>query len=469
MADLRRQYSTVTNENISFCPSQYGISAILPKFQTLSDGSAANNPCFDPDSGFSTWTYKFFIDYYNGESAGTISSFLLPICKDIRDINITAEERIDGWGQFNNVDFTLSTADDDFGHAPTGFQWLRIDNTPQRYKRGVSVEYRIGILGNYPAASQPLRVMTGENSIVFGNLTETAFLVPGYAEPGKLEVNKLCSLIISNNLATLHYEVTVKNIGGQTLNNVKYNDVISFNSDDLSLGTPVVVPSPPLSAIAGPGGVINISGIITSINPDGAIFSAAYDIPVSSIKLPGKLAISDIVTASAKDTSDSKSNVIHIEAVKVAGSRSYDNIINGNEITFTIGISSVGASPETFVSISDRLIIPQGVTVQFTDFGGWKAVFQDGRPVAVNTDVTNAVINISGTNIKLPSGGGVQKLIRLLIMSTSAFKSSVTITNSIQQVTGLNSSQVFMPPEGIPSSSSIDIIGVATVNNPMLK
>jgi uncharacterized repeat protein (TIGR01451 family) len=182
----------------------------------------------------SYWTYKFFTDCVPGTAVSAISTILIPICSTITPAQVTVELKVDTCGTFTplvfgeNNDWFLTTNDGNFGTAPTGFQWLKILNNGS-YDKGVCVTYRIGISGNVTPVTQAIRIKAGTNLITACG-TNPCFLVPGCAAtPGVLSVNKTCTVTYANNMAVIHYRVTVTNTGGTTLNNVSFTDTITYN------------------------------------------------------------------------------------------------------------------------------------------------------------------------------------------------------------------------------------------------
>jgi uncharacterized repeat protein (TIGR01451 family) len=442
--------------NTSSCPPQNGITVFQPACQLLPKGEVVNNPCFDGSSSY--WTYKFFTDCTPGPAVNAISNFLIPICANIPQDIINVEERIDGFGQFTSITFSLSINDSNFGLAPSDFQWLKVEN-PGRYDKCVYVEYRITISDNFPAAAQAIRVASGNSKLTFcGN--NSCFLVPACSPPGELSVKKACTVNTVNNITTLNYNAVVTNIGGQPLTNVQYNDVIIYNPTQFTLSNPIIVPSSPLSFVWSSGS-ITISGNIGTLNPNET-FTVNYDIPVANIFSPGEFTISDKVTVSATDTIDTDSCKAAIQVVNLAGIKSHTPITNGNHVQFLISVTNVGASPATQVNILDRITIPDGVTVQFTSFGSSRAVFQkEGTVVPLYTDVSNAVIDLTCSNVTIASGGSVRIPIDLNITSVSSFHSPSVITNTLQQIAGIYPGQIFLNSNNIPVCSSVNVIGSA--------
>jgi len=460
-----------TYENVYCSPPQAGILAFQPICQVLPDGRIVNNPCYDSSSNRSYWTYKFFTEYSMDNSICSIDSILIPIYRGIRNTpagTITVEERMDGSGPFKQIEFALDTSDHNLGFSPSGFQWLRIENpTPpsppntKRYNKGVCVEYRISILGDYEASPQPIKIKAGQNNLTFSG-ADVSFLCPGNPSAGELNVTQTCQTMVANNMAKLHYKITITNTGGQTLYNINYKDTIFYNSEIMTLGNVSIASTHPnLLFSSADKGTIIISGVIPEISGGNGSFSATYDIPVALVTIPGQHSVDNTLIVSVGGSSSSTSCTAIVPVVKLKADKC-STIINGNKASFITRLSSVGASPQTSVSIIEQLVIPAGVTVRFnaTSLASSTALYTDtNTPVELNTDITDRTINIIHENVGIPAGNTVQKTIGFNIVSTSAFHTPARIINIIQLVIGRSLNQVFMLPEGLPASASIDVAG----------
>jgi uncharacterized repeat protein (TIGR01451 family) len=448
MADPCVSCSSMSNTNICSCPPQNGISVLQQSWQMLIDGNIVNNPCYNSVSGISTWTYKIFADY---ASQSPINSLLIPVCADIQKASIAVEEKFDGSGRYTIIPFTLNTADPEFGNAPSQFQWLKIDIN-NRYGRGVYAEYRISIEGNYPVAQQSIMIKSGENNLSF-NCQPDGYKVPGCPIPDKLEVDINCDTSISNNGSSLLYDIKVQNKGASTLNNVQYQDIMSYDGNSVNLDAIKISGDTMLQAIPIASNTAIISGIIPSIAPEQVI-PINYTIPVAALTRPGTFIFTDMVTAAVKSASASNYSTVSIEAVKLTTSQHF-TIANGNEVSFYTVITSVGQSPETTINITVQIMIPSNIVVRFTDFSGCNFSFSGGDKIPLNTNITDATINIERNGIVIPSGGGVRLSIPFLIMSASSFQSPVRITGTLLKISGTNPKQIFLPPS-IPSPVSLE-------------
>lgn len=455
MADPCTACSSASSANVCSCPPQNGISVLQQGCQMLIDGNIVNNPCYNSISGISTWTYKFFADYTSSDS---INSILIPICANIQKSSIAVEEKLDSYSRHVIIPFSLDTSDPDFGPAPPQFQWLKIDMN-NRYGRGVYAEYRISIEGNYPVSAQPIMVRSGSTNLTFSCQPE-GYRVPGCPIPDRLEVDINCNTSILNNTAALIYDVKVQNKGASNLNNVQYQDILSYDGASINLGSIKISGDTMLQVSSIAPNTAIISGIIPSIAPD-QVLPVSYTIPMAPIMHPGTFIFTNMITAACGSTNTSNSNTTSIEVVKLSGSQ-YFTVTDGNEATFYAVITNTGLSPGTMANISAQIMIPSGVIARFTDFSDCTVTFPGGGQVPLNTNITDTVINIARSSIPIPAGGGVKLSIPFQIVSTSSFQSPSKITGTLLEISGANQNQVFLSPTGIPASASINVSGSCT-------
>ncbi|MDI6617983.1 MAG: hypothetical protein QME45_04810 [Clostridiales bacterium] len=453
MADRCVPY-TLPYKNLCSGPSQNGISVMQPACQSLMDGSIVNNPCFNIITGISVWTYSLFSDCSSGGYANPVESILIPVCHDISKENIIVEEKIENYGKFNIIPFMLLPDDITFGQAPSGFQYLKIENNG-RYERGAHVEYRISIAGDYPALSQPITVKAGHDILKFA--CQNGYKVPGCPIPDKLTAEKKSSLIIKNNSAVLEYNVSIKNEGGSNLEDIKFQDILSYDGANVALA-PLLLPVDLKFEITTVSkNTVMIFGKINSIIA-GQSINFKYDVPIDSFMQPGAYIFTNITTVSCGTISSSDTCTNTVNVVRLKGESSI-KVTENNKIIHHITVANTGTSPDTSVKILDRIFIPGDVLIQFTDFCGCTATFENGNRVSLNMNITNSVVNISHEDLPIPSGGGVRLPIEFVVVSTSAFKSPAKITGTLMQLLPAHESQIFLPPLNIPSSSSVEIVG----------
>lgn len=448
MADQIQPCNCTSYKNICCCGVQNGISVVQPQCQVLSDGSVVNNPAYDPLLTKSFWTYKFITDCDKDTRA--ISNFVIPICKSILSQSIEVFEKIDGCGQFQSVPFTLSLTDPNFGNAPEGFQWLKIE-TNERYEKGVSVEYRIELVGNFPTDSQPIKVKAATRILTFDC---GCFLIPKCNPQGVLSVIKTCSHTIVNNQVTLNYNVNVTNTGNAALDNVQYLDTV-FISSTLLLGT-ITINQPTLSINATIPGEVIISGNLGTINP-GQTISVIYTIPIVSITTPRIYTVNNTVKVLSTGTESSNSCSAEFDAVQLDVKKCCN--IDENKGSFTVTISSVGQSPNTTVNVIDNFVIPSGIILQFNSFGGFTATFTSSEEsVPLNTNIIGPVnITLTANNLQIPAGGSINKTVSFSTVSSSLV-GIATIENTVNSIVLTEpNSQIFLGTEHLPVKSAIDV------------
>lgn len=439
------------------CGPQNGISVIQPACQNLPNGTVVNNPAYDSQSNRSFWTYKFMTDC-NPQTRG-ISSIGIPICEIIIAENIIVSEKIDGCGSFTPVPFSLIRNDPELGPAPQGFQFLKIESN-DRYDKGVTVEYRIEIVGDYPIAIQPIRLKAATSTL---NFNCECFQVPGCNLEGKLSITKECSSTIINNQASLNYFLTVNNIGAADLNNVLFEDMITIPTN-INIGTIVVMPNT-LTVNTTTPGIITISGNLGSI-PTGGQILISYMVQILGVTVPGSYIISNMAKATAIGTQASASCFTTLNAVLLSASKCCT--LENNNASFRYTITNVGESPNVLVDIFDNLFIPGGVTVRFNSFDGCRAIFANtNEHVPLNTDITGPItINIICSSLLIPKSGSVHKTISFTLVSSS-FVGTTTIENQIVAINPtIPENQLFLGAGNLPVRADVDVALAFVCKNP---
>ncbi len=461
MADPCQQCSCIPYRDICCCPPINGISVIQPACQTLADGSVVNNPCFNSVTNRSTWTYKFFTDC-NAPTRG-ISSVAIPVCERISQSAVVVEEQIDGCNPFTPVAFSLSTTDPNFGTAPTGFQFLKIE-TSERYDKGVCVIYRITISGDFPLAAQPIFIKAATQILTFQCDGDLCFIVPACIATPELVVTKDCREIFTDNMVTFEYVNTISNVGEATANNILFNDQINYNSTSITIGTVSV--TPPLTVDTSIPGIIRVTGNIGSLAPGGTT-TVTIRVPISNVSAPGRYTINNTVNVSEDGSQSSDTCTLILEAVQLTTDKCC--ILSDTNLgTFRLTVASVGASPATTVDINDSLVVPLGVVVQMLDFDGCIATFVDGSPVPLNTDITNRLINIRCPGLVVPASGSISKNIRFRAVSTTVF-GTAQILNTFDKLNFTNPTpQLILGAGPLPVSASINVVTTLQCTRPCM-
>lgn len=439
------------------CGPQNGISVIQPTCQNLPDGSVVNNPAFVTSLNKSFWTYKFMTDCSN--AARGISSIAIPICQFIISENLIVSEKIDGCGTFVPIEYSLTTNDPNFGQAPPGFQFVKIE-TDERYDKGVTVEYRLEIVGNYPASIQPISVKAATVTYVFDC---DCFQVPECNPEGELSLTKECFSSITNNQATLTYRLTVNNIGDAALDNVQFNDIISIPTA-LQIGTITVTPASLTVNTATPG-LIRISGNLGTIDAGGQVV-INYTVQIVGITGPGSYTIVNMAMATAAGTESTATCSTTLNAVQLDTDKCCT--IDGNAAVYRVLVSNADLSPAVTVDIVDNFFIPGGVTVRFTSFSDCRAVFTNTQEhVPLDVDITGPRgIRILCNDVLIPQNGTVHKDIRFLLISSSIV-GLTSIVNQVESITPtIPENQIFLGAGTLPVSARINVELSMTCLNP---
>lgn len=449
MANNVELCNCIPYSNICCCGPDNGISVVQPSCQNLSDGRVVNNPSYDPLNNKSYWTYKFITDC--NPSTRAISNFVIPICEVIKSGHITVFEKIDGCGKYTPVTFLLKSSDAFYGNAPLGFQWLKIE-VNNRFEKGVCVEYRLEITGNYPETILPIQIKSHNSKLVFD--CENCFLVPECNPQGKLVTSKSFTLNIENNQAVIRYIVEVNNLGNANLENVKYRDTLIIPTQ-LTVGTISITPN--TLDISRNTGQIVISGNLGTLRPGGQV-EVKYDIPITQITTQGTYNIENTVFTSSTGTESTATAITTLEVVKLESNKCCIVSEDGN-ITFRVLIENLSGSPETTINVLDNILIPAGITVQFIHFDGCMATYEGtNNEVPINTNVEGPMgINIRCNNVKIPTSGMIQKLLPIKIVSSSVPGRTV-LANTIQSVNlSTPNEQIFLGAGNLPLSAIIEI------------
>ncbi|TGB00747.1 hypothetical protein [Halobacillus salinus] len=458
MADICQGCDCTPYENVCACPTNAGITVTQPACQTLPDGSITGNPCFRPSpENRSYWSYKFNTD--NTQSTRAISGIVIPICQNIVLDNIIVEEKIDGCGSFEEVPFTLSMTDPNFGPAPAGYQWVKIE-TNERYGKAVAVEYRLEIVGNFPVGTQAIKVKAATNILTFS--CQGCFLVPQCPEPAQLNVNLTCEEVFADNRATLNYRLDITNTGGTPVTSAQLTDTITFNPN-ITLG-PITISDPTLMINRTVPGRIVISGNLGTIDP-GEEITITYSIPVVSVTGPGEYLFENNATVVGTNSQASDFCELNVDVVQLAADKCCST--DGARILYRIDVFNTPNSPESVVSLFDVLTIPQGLTVQLNSTGGCEARFPDGTEVPLNTDIVGPrTIEIRCNDIPIQPSSTIHRDISLTIVASTTL--SATINNTFQSVTLETDNQIDLGTLNLPFSVDTDYEVNITCSSPCL-
>lgn len=468
MAEQCQPCTCIPYDNICCCPPQDGITVVQPECQVLPDDSVVNNPCYNPEceGRCSFWSYKVITDC--AQDTRGVSSIAIPVCETIPEGDIIIEEKIDGCGEFQEVGFELNADDPIYGEAPPGFKYLKIASEG-RYDKGVCVLYRIKIGGSFPVTTQPISVKAANNPVItFDCDPEDCYLVPACPAVPQIFVNKTCTEVIEDNKPVLSYTIEVMNIGNTTIDNVQFDDQINFDGSNLAIASVEVEPET-LDVDTSVSGVISVTGDLDTMEP-GDLVEISIEVLIDSIANSGQYIVTNIATASGGGVESTDRCSLNIDAVRLSVAKCCtDSPAGVNTRIFRLSITNIGNSPATLVTVNDQMIVPAGVTIQFTDFGGCSAVYADdpSTSVPLNTDITNRTLLITCEDLNIPQGATLSEEITFRIVGTTAFVTPVEIVNTIQQVDFLNTEeQVLLGIDNVPTSARVTVIGNIECQNP---
>ncbi|MCA1320025.1 hypothetical protein LC085_08930 [Bacillus tianshenii] len=386
-----------------------------------------------------------------------MSSFVIPVCQNISANTVVVSERIDGCGSYTSVPFSLSPTDPNYGSAPTGFNWLKVE-TSNRFDKGVTVEYRLEIIGNYPNGIQGIRVRAANNTLTFS--CAGCFVVPQCPLPGQLIVNVSCEEIFMNNNVMLSYQVDVSNAGGSPVDNVLFTDTLLF-SNNLTLGA-IAISDPTLEINRTVPGRILITGNLGTIDPGGGRV-ITFSVPVVSVSGAGEYLIDNTASVVSSVTQATDFCTLNLDAVQLRADKCCN--VNGSQIVYRLTLANTPNSPDTTARIVDQLTIPLGLTVQFNSFGGCNGTFRSGGEVPLNENITGPrVIDIVCNNLNILQGGTAVRDIQLTIVSSTT--QNATINNILREVNVITDFQLDLGTLNVPVTVDTNYVVTISCSNP---
>ncbi|MEJ6949880.1 hypothetical protein [Natronospora cellulosivora (SeqCode)] len=467
MADVCIDCECIPYENICCCPPINGITVFQPACQVLPDGNLVNNPCYKAEERKSYWTYKLMADC--APSTRAISSIGIPICVNITAELLTVDEKIDGCDEFRTLifddEYEFNVSDPVLGEAPAGFKWLKIMSN-DRFEKGVTVQYRLRLQGNFPVGEEEIRVKAGPNLLEFQ--CDDCYKVPACPEVGRLTVEKVCDEIIEDNQVELNYATHVSNPGNVNFENVQFSDRITYNPVNITIDVEDINISPEnLLVDTSVPGIIDISGNLGELSP-GESITVEYNIPIGNIEDAGQYIINNTARALANGVESSDTCTLNIDAVRLEGDKCCVEGTDADSRVFRLIVRNLGHSPETRVTIRDRFIIPSGVTIRFNSFDGCSAVFEGtNRPVNINSDITDSTIIITCSNLTIPQATTINKNISYRIIETTMFREPAIIENTLKEIEFLNvGEQVLLGIDNVPATARTEVIGTIECLHP---
>lgn len=415
----------------------------------LNDNTTQNNPYFDRDTNMSYWGYKVIVSCNVNELIAP-NEIYIPIYENIDIQSLVIYERILSCGRFEPVSFDFSTPTG--VTPPEGFKYIRIP-VNDRYQRGVSVYYRVELMGVFPPEMQSILIEDTQGNIL---TFDQVYMVPGVPLVPSLAVMETTQMNINGNVVSIDYVATILNNGNVDLTDVMFSDVINYEGSNVDLGMIVVQPDT-INVDTSVSGVIRLSGSIGDLAM-GEMTQVLFTINIARFLAPGSYNFASTTMAVSGDTQNVINTMDTVEVVQF-GTLSRCSFPESNEGDFTIGIQSIPDSPLSNITVTSIMDIPQTVIIQFLDFGGCQAVDADtGEPILLNTDVTNVEIRFT-CDVTVPESGSFLTDIAIRVISTG-FESNLVISSTMVDVAlQEENSQVFLGAAPLPNEARIDVIG----------
>jgi hypothetical protein len=398
-----------------------------------------------------------------------VDYFLLPVCTAVRKEDVEIDERAEGSREYNPASFTIVQEDPDFGPAPRGYQWLKINGNADDENRGASFfVYRICIKGDYPAVPQAAGIKSGENNLTFCG-GDFCLLVPGCRPAGGLLAAKTCTVENMGSRGVLHCKSVITNNGPNALEDVEYSDAITFESRNITLGIPVIGPSQPLSCTMEEGR-ITVFGKLGTINP-GASESLDYDVSVESMEIPGIYKIKSEVMASSGNSVDFDMCTVTLQGLNYAVTNSCCET-SGNMVSFTLGVFN---GFQTVLNASTSLYVPEGVTISLMpenfSCSDFLVLSPKGAPLACDgTPIEGPLllgVDFKGIEISSPCRYGYcgRVSLKFPILSTAEFHGTPEIVYTVEKVYPYSSNQIAVTGLSSRPSASVSVAGRLTCNS----
>lgn len=442
--------------NRCYYPVKGGIWVTMPQCQIVPGQTVpVNNPCFDGSKSY--WSYNFFIEALDNVLNNAVTSFAIPVCKELTSSQISVFEKLSGAVQYVKRPFELKSSlskKDEFIMAPENFQYMVI-YVDGRYSSGLSVEYKIELDGDYPEELEKIqinRALEDEGLIEVGD-----FIVPGCPPPDELSITKSCSTTIDNRIAAINYEVIIKNTGGSAAKNVQFMDTIGYDGLNITIGEVKVESENAKFSVTSMPSLLEIKGQLGDILAGNSV-TVKYSIPVMSIVRDGVFEFTNIATAlNNRGILVQSSCTMRMEAAQVNANIS--KTIQDSNIIFTIQLLGSENYPDSSIRVDGEILVDEGLTVELTKLGSFTATREDGTPIAQSSIIegmqNGTKIMISNLNMILSKGKIIQEEIQLKVLDLKNFNKDSMITGTIKNVTPINTKPEVFTKVNISSISEI--------------
>lgn len=422
-----------------------------PLMQLSPEGIVSKNPFYDSKLGISFWTYKLLTLWDNNLNSGIYELFI-PINKEIPEELISISERILTKGTFEEVPFDFCNPKDIIPSKQ--FKYLRIP-IQNRFKLCSSVQYRMAIKGNYEETKESLIVNDSNKKTIEFN---DSFLVPGVSLHSTLILNKTAFVKTDHDKASIHYTLSITNIGKETALDIILTDIISYDSYNIIVDQ-VVVDLNLVKVDTSLNDLLKLSTKIENLKSSETL-TIEYTIPIVSFYVPNIYTFSSTVTAKTNKVETTENSTISIEVVEFKTVNTC-TIINNNSAKFDLSLCNVAYSPASTSIMEFSLLIPPKFTIKFHDLGSKNciATFDDTKEaVPLNTNITDKTINFR-SKMTIPFKGKCTESIIMDAVSTSCENNTeLKIISSLTNVSLLSpNKQVFLEAIPIPNTTVLNL------------
>lgn len=458
---LNRHYST----------SKGGIWVTMPQCQIIPEQvSPVNNPCFEGNKSY--WSYNFFIEASDDSLNSAVTSFAIPICKEITLTQIFVLEKLSGAVQYVQRPFELKGSlnkGNEFIMAEEGFQYIII-NVDERFSTGLSAEYRLELEGDFPEVLQDIyvsRKMTDGNIFTVGR-----FIVPGCPPPDELSIIKNCGTNLDKGTALLNYEIIIKNTGGSPARNVQFMDTIGYDGLNLMFGEVKVQSENINPDIISMPSLVEIKGQLGDIAA-GTSVMVKYSIPIINIMRNGIFEFTNVATVVNNRGALVQSNcTLQLEASELRTEIS-KAIQDDNSIIFTVQLAGSSNYPSSNVKFEGELMVDEGLRLEIKKLGSFSAMSEDGIMLndgyIISAEEGRKKILLSNSDMKLSAGNINSEDIQFKLLSLHKFSESCGVVFSISNLTPLDlKSDIFINIK-IPQKSEKILVKGDILNNGELR
>lgn len=414
-----------------------------PPTQTVPPLRVTSNFFYDEATNRTFYTYIVYCDC----RTRNVTSVSFPVCSHFAKALISVEESIGSYGLFSPVDFTLEPLDES--------QAVTV-NVDERLQTGIFGVYRLTFDGRVNN-SQIGNGFSVCNDVSCAGFTELP-IAANCGGPSPLVLSTQCFVtFVPFGLRILNYNIRIFNTVADTQDNIRFSSLISFQLTNIQLGA-ILTDNPNLSISTATPGIINIDGNIGSID-SGSFLPINIAVNIDSISAPGVYPFINNFTASTENGQQTAQCMTNVIVLSATGNTSFEENNTLFEQNLKIGVSS--NDPDTTLNgvLRDTLIIPEDITILFTDFDGLKATYgEDNIQVPLNTPLSDTTITFTGP-VNAIGMAGTEFTVKFTITSvTTSPNSTSTITNTLNELRLLSEDdEIFLNQENIPTTATLTL------------